>query len=196
MLHATEVTIPADRIVAGTYAIAIAATRGCALLKKSPLMHMRSIIYALKGMGCITDCLEDTLWVDATEAGRRIPYLSTGVYPEFPTDLQSPMMAYCCRANGVSKIMETVFENRFRIAGELKKMGAVIETDDRQARIYGQPDLTGADVMANELRGCAALVIAGLSAKGRTRVAGGEFADRGYENLCRDLTELGAKIAR
>ncbi len=194
VLHNTQIRIPADRIVAGTYAFAVAATRGCAILQQAPLSQMDVVLRVLQQTGCNMERLEDGLLVDATRAGKRISPLTTGVYPEYPTDLQSPLMAYLCMAEGVSCIKETIFEDRFRIASELIRMGAVIEIHDKEAHIYGRKKLTATTVRAYELRGCAALVIAGLCASGKTVIIGKHYVERGYENLCGDLSKLGAKI--
>ena len=121
--------------------------------------------------------------------------LQTQVYPGFPTDLQSVFMAVLSCARGESRIRENIFEDRFKTAAELKKMGADIEICGREAIIRGG-GLLGARVEARELRGGAALVVAGLAARGETYVKNRNFIERGYEDICRDLNCLGAKTAR
>ena len=123
-----------------------------------------------------------------------IPYTVTEVYPGFPTDLQSPLMATLCVAEGESIIEERIFGNRFRIVPELEKMGANIFVDGHTAYIYGVNRLKGATLVAEELRGGAALVLAGLGANGETYIRQCGHIYRGYENICRDLSELGARI--
>lgn len=194
-LHDSEYTIVPDRIVAGTYCFAVAATRGTALLEEVPVEQMKSIVDILKRMGCTVAPGVNTLYLDAKMCNGPIPYLATDVYPGFPTDLQSPLMSVLCTADGVSQIKETIFEGRFRVAQELGKMGAVIEIEEQKARIYGSNSLHGESVSAQELRGGAALVIAGLCATGKTTISNAFYIGRGYEDICGDLKALGAKIA-
>ena len=124
-----------------------------------------------------------------------LPLLKTEVYPGFPTDLQSAALAVSCKAQGKSVIRETIFEDRFRMTEALRKMGAdVRHLDEQSVETRGKEELFGANVEALELRGGAALVIAALGAKGETVIAGRHYIDRGYENICRDLRELGARI--
>ena len=120
--------------------------------------------------------------------------IRTEVYPGFPTDLQSPLMAVLSKAEGKSVIEEKIFEDRFRIAGELCKMGACIRTEGDMAGICGVENLRGCLVNAGELRGGAGLVIAGCMAQGETTVTGRHFIERGYEDICRDLQDLGINI--
>ena len=120
--------------------------------------------------------------------------LKTEPYPGFPTDLQSPFMAVLSTARGRSCIEENVFEARYETAGELKKMGADIEIKERSAYIEGRYPLYGTKTEAKDLRGGAALVIAGLAAEGMTEVTGCHHMERGYEEICRDLQMLGAEI--
>ena len=125
-----------------------------------------------------------------------VPYLETEVYPGFPTDLQSPLMAVLTTVSGVSCIQETIFEDRFRAAEELKRMGARITVSGRQARIAGGFPLHGCRVAAGELRGGAALIIAALAAQGESIVEGSTFICRGYQNICEDLAALGGQIKK
>lgn len=123
-----------------------------------------------------------------------IPFLQTGYYPELPTDVQSLLLIPLCLSKGAGEIEERIFENRFRIVPELQKMGAVVHTDGNRVRYEGVEALHGTAVRAAELRGGAALVMAGLAAQGQTVISGIEYIERGYENLVGDLKRIGADI--
>ncbi len=195
-LHGAEYTIGGDRIVAGTYAIAAAGCGGHIRIAGVSPEGWRGQLYPLEMLGAsvIMDKKEKALSVKAPETLRSITFLDTAPYPGFPTDLQSQMMAALTRAEGISCLQERMFEQRFKIIGELKKMGARIRNTNDLAVIEGVPRLYGACVEAQELRGGAALVIAGLMAEGNTSITGTGFIERGYEDISRDLTMLGAKI--
>lgn len=195
-LHPVEYRIRPDRIVAGTYAIAIAATRGNACILNAPSEELGALTEVLRRMGCTVGIHEDGMSVDGRNAYAPCGYLRTGVYPEFPTDLQSPLLAMLCVQEGDSIIEETVFEGRFRAAAELEKLGAKIRVVDRKAYVTGMRRLCGAQENAPELRGGAALVIAGLLSSGRTTVRNSQYIDRGYADICADLGCLGAKMIR
>ncbi|MBD5465100.1 MAG: UDP-N-acetylglucosamine 1-carboxyvinyltransferase [Lachnospiraceae bacterium] len=195
-LKETEFTVVPDRIVAGTYLLAGAATRGAVLLENAPVHQMDSLLLMLRNMGAKLHVEQDCIFLNGEEADRAIPFMETKVYPGFPTDLQSPLMAVLARADGISIIRETIFENRFRVAKELNRMGARIFLKENQALIYGVERLSGMDVKAEELRGGAALVIAGLLAQGKTKIDGLSYIERGYEDIVRDLKCLGAKIEK
>lgn len=195
-LRPVEYRIRPDRIVAGTYAIAIAATRGNARLLDAPSEELESLAGVLQKMGCIVGMEKSEMLVDGRNAVIPCGYLRTGVYPEFPTDLQSPLLSMLCVQEGDSIIEETVFEGRFRAALELEKLGACIRVEDRKAYVAGVCSLHGAEVYAPELRGGAALVIAGLLASGKTVVNNAQYIDRGYADICEDLERLGAKMTR
>ena len=122
--------------------------------------------------------------------------VTTQPYPGFPTDLQAPFCTYACLARGTCVVTENIFENRFRHLPELIKMGADVTVRDRVAVIKGVPGLVGAEVTARDLRGGAALVLAGLAAQGKTIVGGVRHIDRGYEDMEKTLKHLGAKIVR
>jgi UDP-N-acetylglucosamine 1-carboxyvinyltransferase len=119
----------------------------------------------------------------------------TGPYPGFATDLQSPIMALACLAEGASYIRETIFDGRYTLVGELNKMGAKIEFDDNVAKVHGPATLHGADVVAHDLRTGIALVLAGLAAEGETVVAPGYLIDRGHATIAQRFTALGADIS-
>jgi UDP-N-acetylglucosamine 1-carboxyvinyltransferase len=122
--------------------------------------------------------------------------VKTGPYPAFPTDLQAPWMSWMCQARGISRVQETIFENRFLHAAELSRMGAKIEAHGSSAKIIGVAALYGAPVMASDIRGGAALVTAALSARGKTTIQRVYHIDRGYEKLEAKLRAVGAKIRR
>lgn len=194
-LHGIRFRIPADRIVAGTYLMSVLGAGGHIFLEDAPVAQMRSMLKAAEEMGAEIHVSREGLNVIADESRKAIPYLKTEIYPGFPTDMQSPLMAALSTAKGVSVIEEAIFENRFRIVEQLKKMGACIEmVGKRQARIEGVDSLLGCEVTAEELRGGAALVIAGCMALGETIIKNRHFIERGYEDICRDYQNLGVNI--
>lgn len=194
-LYGTEYTIPTDRIVAGTYLFGCVGAGGNVLLKNAPWQSMKAVLDMASRMGAQCICGEEGLYVQAPERPMAIPHITTAVYPGFPTDLQSAVLAVLGRADGTSIVEETVFENRFRIVEHLVKMGADIRQDgNRKVVINGVGHLFGKEVEARELRGGAALILAGLMAEGETTVRGCSYVYRGYENICKDLRELGARI--
>lgn len=194
-LHGIRFRIPADRIVAGTYLMSVLGAGGHIFLEDAPVAQMRSMLRAAEEIGAQINIFREGLNVIADEDLRPLPYLKTEIYPGFPTDMQSPLMAVLATAKGVSVIEETIFENRFRVVEQLKKMGALIEMKGkRQAVITGVDSLLGCEVTAEELRGGAALVIAGVMAAGETVVRNRHFIERGYEDICRDYQNLGANI--
>lgn len=194
-LHGTEFCVPADRIVAGTYLLACVGTGGSVFLEQAPAEELEAVIWAAGQMGGRICASRDGIYVQAP--GRPLPVkLATAPYPGFPTDLQSVLLAAAARGDGCSKIEETIFENRFRVVEELGKMGAQIELEGPgRALVRGVEELHGARVTARELRGGAALVAAGLMAEGESLVEGCGYIYRGYENICRDFRELGARVA-
>ena len=194
-LYGTDYRVPSDRIVAGTYLFATMITAGSVLLEQAPVKHMEEVIRVAESMGA--ECQETREGLFVQGPGRPVcpERISTQVYPGFPTDLQSMLLVCCCVAEGESRIWETIFENRFRIVEPLQQMGANLWMEGTQTVcVKGVERLAGQTVEARELRGGAALVLAGLTAYGDTRITGTEFIDRGYENICRDLRELGARI--
>lgn len=194
-LSGCEYTIPNDRIVAGTYLFGCLATGGSVLLEGAPVEQMESTITIAEQMGALCQSTGQGLYVQAPEHILPIPHLKTMIYPGFPTDLQSPLLAALAVAEGSSSIEETIFENRFRIVPWLTDMGAKITVENnRIAYVEGVGKLYGTGVKAEELRGGAALVVAGLCASGETVITGCSYINRGYVNICRDLRELGARI--
>lgn len=189
-----EYTIPPDRIVAGTYLFACMGAGGEIYLRDAPTAHLRTPLQILEQMGADID--RDSRGIYLKAPRKILPQqVETAVYPGFPTDLQSQLLVVLCRASGESRVRETVFENRFRIVEELNRMGADIQVEGTRATVRGDRRLHAETVEARELRGGAALVLAGLMACGETRVSGRHFIERGYENISRDLRDLGARIS-
>ncbi len=194
-IHGATYRIPADRIVAGTYLYAALGTRGCILLEQAPCQHMHAVIHMAERMGAICQVTREGLYVQSLGELVSPGLIRTGVYPGFPTDMQSIALAVSTMASGETRIEERIFEDRFRVADPLRQMGADIrQTDPCCLRVGGSCRLHGERVRACELRGGAALVVAGLMAEGETIVTGCEYIERGYENICKDLRELGARI--
>lgn len=192
-LHDTVFEVAGDRIVAGTYLGAVMAAGGDVLLRSAPAHHMEEVLSAAVQMGA--EITLEPHGVRVCMEGRPRPVqIRTGPYPEFPTDLQSVMVAVAAVADGVSRIEETVFEGRFGTAKELQKLGAHIIINDRTAEIDGISPLTGGPVCAGDLRGGAALVVAALAAEGATMISGYSHIHRGYEDICRDLCGCGAVL--
>ncbi|MFY9286343.1 MAG: UDP-N-acetylglucosamine 1-carboxyvinyltransferase [Tissierellaceae bacterium] len=193
-LHSCEHRIIPDRIVAGTYMVAAAITQGEIVLKNLVVEHLQSIIAKLKETG--TRVIIDKKDIKIIGPDRILPIemLQTLPFPGFPTDMQAQFMALLSIADGTSIINETVFENRFKHAEELTRMGANIKTFGNVAVIKRANKLTGAKVYAKDLRGGAALVLSGLVAEGVTEVENIYHINRGYESLYENLNRLGAKI--
>lgn len=193
-LRGVQFKVPADRIVAGTYLFSVLGVGGHIFLRDAPVSQMRSIMKLAVELGAEVTASKEGLSVIASSEKKALSYVKTDVYPGFPTDLQSPLMAVLSTASGVSTIEETIFEDRFRMVEELKKMGAEIWTDEKKAVITGIEKLHGCEVFARELRGGAGLVIAGCMAEGETVVRNRHFIERGYEDICRDYQDLGVNI--
>lgn len=190
-----RIQVPTDRIVAGTYLFAVLGTGGNVWLEDAPCEHMKAVVQVAEQMGAVCQIMKNGLYVQAPKHLKPIDYLKTGIYPAFPTDLQSAALVASVRAEGISQIEETIFENRFHIVEPLQAMGAKVNVlDARRVETTGPVKLRGRDVEARELRGGAAMVLAGLMASGVTTVRGCRFIDRGYENICKDLRELGARV--
>lgn len=192
-LRDSTYTLMPDRIVAGTYLFAAAATRGEICLEGMRPSDMESVLDVLGRMGAVYENREDGFYLDGRKAINPLPVVCTETYPGFPTDLQSPLMAVLAGADGAGVIKENVFENRFRTAGQLVRMGAQIEIDGSCARVTGCK-LCSNTVKAPDLRGGAALALAALQADGVSTITGMEYVERGYEDLARDLRMLGAQV--
>ena len=191
-----EYEICSDRIVAGTYLFAVVGTGGEVTLKNAPMKHMKSTIQLAGMLGAKLYRSDQDMKICMNERVRGIPYLRTAPYPGFPTDLQSPLVAVLCKAKEESRIEERIFENRFLMVEELRKMGAKIEIKEQTAHIYPAERLYGEDVTARDLRGGAALVAAALSAEGISKIHQTEVILRGYENITKDFEKTGARIRR
>lgn len=193
-LHCIEYTAASDRIVAGTYLAAVAGCGGEAVITGIGCGSLHSVIDVLRAMGCGIVCGEDYIIIASSGKLKAIPSLKTAPYPGFPTDMQSQIMSLLMAAKGTSRITEEIFEARFQNVKEQLKFGANIQVNGREAIIHGVSHLTGSEVFASELRGGAALVIAGLMASGKTIIYNPNYIERGYEDICRDLSLLGAEI--
>lgn len=193
--HDIQWQVPGDRIVAGTYLSAIMAAGGKALFRKSCPHQLGCVIRTMREMGAEIRFWENEIEIEMTGQPKAIS-VETSPYPGFPTDLQSMMMVLLSVGEGTGYLKEKVFEGRFATAKELHKMGADIIIKGREALITGQKALKAAQVQACDLRGGAALVVAGLAAEGETKVTDCHHILRGYEDICYDLKSLGAKIRR
>ena len=191
-LHPVCYSIEPDRIVAGTYLLSVAATGGNVYLKNVRPQNMGAVIDVAAELGCRMQTTPQGLWVRRDTELRPIPYIETMVYPGFPTDLQSVLITALALAGGESVVEESIFSDRFRIVDELVRMGADITVKGNRAYIRGVKHLTGRNVVAQDLRGGAALVLAGIIAKGDTFISNCHYIDRGYEDICRDYRLLGA----
>jgi UDP-N-acetylglucosamine 1-carboxyvinyltransferase len=196
-LHAPEGghrVIP-DRIEAGTFLCAVAAAGGEVLLKDVRADHLEVVIDKLREVGVEIECGDD--WIRVRAAGRpRSVSIRTSEYPLFPTDMQAQFMAVNCIAEGTARVTETIFENRFMHVNEMLRLGASIEVDGHTAVVHGVERLSGATVMATDLRASASLVIAGLVAEGDTVVDRIYHLDRGYDRMEAKLRRIGADIER
>lgn len=195
-LASVEYTIMPDRIVAATYLAASAITGGEICLTSVNPQDMGAMLYVLSEMGVRLHCEKDKIIQLAPKRLNSVHTVRTMPYPGFPTDIQSPFMSLATMARGTSVFIENIFENRFQHIDELSRMGADIKVEGRSAVVRGVDALQGANVVARELRGGAALVVAALAASGTTTVTGTEFIDRGYESIEKYLSDCGAKIRR
>jgi UDP-N-acetylglucosamine 1-carboxyvinyltransferase len=194
-LGSAEHTIIPDRIESGTYLIGAALTGGNVLLEDANAADLAPLLDKLAEVGAAVDLEADGIRVRA-ERGIAARDLETAPHPGFPTDLQAQYMTLMTCAYGVSTISETIFENRFQHAPELARMGADIRVDGGRAHVHGPTRLTGAGVMATDLRASACLVLAGIAAEGETVVDRIYHLDRGYEQMELKLQRLGARVAR
>lgn len=194
-LSGTDFSIPADRIVAGTYLFACIATGGNVLLAEAPWEQMDAVLLFAERLGSHIDLSDRGIYIQSPERPVLSGSLRTAPYPGFPTDLQSTALSAMLRGEGSCVIEENIFENRFRVVEPFRQMGADIDfLSNTSVRVNGVSRLEAADIRACELRGGAALVIAGLQAYGESRISGCSYIYRGYENICRDLRDLGARI--
>ena len=185
-----------DRIETGTFMVAAAITRGEILIRNAVASHVKAITAKLSECGVIIEETDEGLLV----RGNVNPLISTNIktmpYPGFPTDIQSPFMAFLTTVEGSSVVIENIFENRFMHVPELNRMGASIKVEGRSAIIYGARPLQGSKVIATDLRAGAAMVLAGLVAEGTTEISEIYHIERGYENFIEKFRKLGATILR
>lgn len=195
-LHGCEYSVMPDRIAAVTYLSAAAVTGGDLHLTNARAEDIDTVIPVFEQMGCQLYTYRDSIYIHGKNEIKSVKNIRTMPYPGFPTDAQAIIMACLCKAKGTSIFEETIFENRYKHVGELAKMGADIKIIGKAAVVEGVERLYGTAVSATDLRGGAALVVAGLAAEGRTTVDTIRHIDRGYENIEDCLTKLGAKIQR
>lgn len=196
MLKGVRHRLLPDRIVAGTYMVAAAISAGDITVENVRPDHLSSVFAKLKECGCRLSIGENWVRTVGPKRPEEMRLIETLPYPGFPTDMQAQFFALATVANGTSIIAENVFENRFKHAGELSRMGAIVTIKDRMAIIRGIPRLSGAEVTSRDLRGGAALVLGGLRAEGLTRIDAAHYIDRGYERFEDALKSLGANIYR
>ncbi len=194
-LHGAEHAIMPDRIEAGTFLVAAAVTQGHVVLRRASAQGMEAVLDKLVEAGCVVEAGDDWISLDMKQRPKAVN-IRTLPYPAFPTDMQAQFMTLNALADGVSRVTETIFENRFMHVPELNRMGARIDTEGNTAIITGVPRLSGATVMATDLRASASLVIAGLVADGITLVDRIYHLDRGYEHIEQKLAGVGANIER
>jgi UDP-N-acetylglucosamine 1-carboxyvinyltransferase len=195
-LHGAEHSVVADRIEAGTYAIAAAITGGRLELIGGRADHLSAVIKVLGEAGVSVEETARGLVVERSNGPVRGVDVMTEPYPGFPTDLQAQIMALMSTAEGAAMITESIFENRFMHVPELTRMGANVNVHGASAMVRGRPGLTGAEVMATDLRASVSLVLAGLAAEGETVLNRVYHLDRGYEHLEQKLAACGAAIQR
>jgi UDP-N-acetylglucosamine 1-carboxyvinyltransferase len=194
-LYPISYSIIPDRIESGTFLIAAAITKGEVRIKRCNVGHIEAIIEKLLASGVDIE-RQDRELVAIGHGEVKSVDITTMPFPGFPTDMQAQFMALMCLADGGSMIKETIFENRFMHVSELRRMGADIEIKGGQALVRGKRSLSGAQVMATDLRASASLVLAGLAAGGRTEISRVYHLDRGYQDLDLKLSHLGSKIWR
>lgn len=195
-LHKVEYSVMPDRIVAGTFLTAAAISGGEILIKNVIPSHLDAVSEKLAEAGCTIKESLDTIWLKAPESIRSVDRINTYPHPGFPTDMQPQFMTLMTLANGTSVLQETVFEARTKHISELTRMGADVKLsqDGMTAVIRGVKKLKGSHVESKDLRGGAALILAGLAAEGKTVVTGIKHVERGYENIAETFASLGADI--
>ena len=194
-MHGAQYTVVSDRIECGTYMFGAAMTGGDVLIKRAVPSHQNAVIDKLLQSGVRVEKGKNTLRIKG-RARLKPTDVTTLPYPGFPTDMQAQMMALMAITPGISVITEKIYPDRFMHVSELNRMGAKIYLESARAIIYGVKRLSGAPVMASDLRASAALVLAGLVAEGQTEVHRVYHLDRGYYNMETKLSRLGAAIHR
>ncbi len=195
-LHGGTYQVQADRIETGTFLVAAAMTGGKITCRRARAEYMDSVLLKLQEAGAHISTTSDSITLDMGGRRPKSVDITTAPYPAFPTDMQAQFAAMNCMADGVGIIKETIFENRFMHMNELQRLGADIKIDGHTAIIRGVAQLTGAPIMATDLRASASLVLAGLVAKGETIIDRIYHIDRGYENIEEKFRGLGAQIKR
>ena len=195
-LHGTSFRIMPDRIAAATYLAAAAITGGALTVTDIRPGLLGAVLDVFEQSGCTVTRGEDTVSIEQRGPILPVPLTRTMPYPGFPTDALAPIMAYLCRAEGNSVFFETIFQNRYKHASELARMGAKIRVEGAAAVVEGMPALSGAQVRATDLRGGAALIIAALAAQGESVIENIHLIERGYEHLAPTLAGIGAAITR
>ncbi len=195
-LHGCRHRVIPDRIEAATYMAAAAITGGTLVIRNIEPEHVQPVFPAFEEAGCRLVPWGDELLISAPARLRRVRAVRTMPYPGFPTDAAAPLVAACCAAQDTSVFVETIFENRYKYADELRRMGASVKVEGRVAVVEGGRPLTGARVTCTDLRGGAALVVAALAAEGTTEIGGLYHLDRGYEELEQALSAVGAVVRR
>ncbi len=194
-LKEVNYNIMPDRIETGTFLCMAAATSGNLEVKNANSNHIIPVIKKLEEAGCRFNIKKNTILIESSKRLKAVD-IKTMPYPGFPTDMQSIFSSMLSTAKGTSIVVENIFENRYRYINELKRMGAKIDIEGRIAIIKGVKKLSNAQVEATDLRGGAALVLAGLVAKGKTKVSNIEYILRGYQDLDQKLNKIGAKIKK
>lgn len=195
-IHGGSYTVMPDRIVASTYLCACAGSGGEIYLREAREEHLATVTETLRRAGCIIDADGRGIRCLRKERLRSVPAVRTAPYPGFPTDAQAVLMAAVLKSRGTTVFEENMFENRYRHVDELRRLGADIRVSGRAAVVSGVEHLSGAAVSATDLRGGAALCVAALGAEGISRIREIHHIDRGYEDIARDLTALGAEVQR
>ena len=195
-LKETNYTVMGDRIETGTFCVAATLTKGNLLIKGFDPSLIKTELDLLKKTGAKIKTIKDEIHIKGPQQIKRINHIVTKEYDGFPTDLQSIFMVLLCKANGRSSITENIFQSRFMHAMELQRLGAKILIKNNKATIKGNTNFIGAEVMSSDLRASAALILAGISAKGTTVVSRVYHCDRGYEKIENKLKKIGAKIRR
>jgi UDP-N-acetylglucosamine 1-carboxyvinyltransferase len=195
-LHGGHYDVMPDRIETGTFLVAGAMTGGKVIARRTRADLLETVLHKLEEAGAHITSGEDFIELDMRGKRPKAVNITTAPYPAFPTDMQAQFAAMNCMAEGTGVIRETIFENRFMHLNELMRLGADIRVEGNTAIITGVERLTGAPMMATDLRASASLVLAGLVAEGETTVDRIYHIDRGYENIEEKLSGLGAKIRR
>ena len=193
-LHGCDHPVIGDRIVAATYLSAAAGVGGEICLRGVHPGHLSTVTTALLQAGCRLRCEEHVICLTSCGRLKSVSPVRTSPYPGFPTDAQAVLMAALLRSHGTTVFVENMFENRYRHVAELRRMGADVRTEGRVAVVCGVEQLHGAEVNATDLRGGAALVVAGLQTEETTRIGEIHHIRRGYSDIVGDLAQLGAKI--